>query len=191
MSSIQEMAGHIEKFPQKLKYAKEDQHLTNAQVSEMSGISISTVNKLLGGVQSDPKLYNAAAICKALGLSMDDLFGLSHSEDSPDELTRKLHETELECVRLRGENERLKEVNQIRKEQLNARKPVTYMLLGLCAVLALALVAYLLVDANIEDAGLIQFGQLSAAAWGLVALLVAAVAAGTWAVIHTTKGRDR
>lgn len=191
MSSIQEMAGHIEKFPQKLKYAKEDQHLTNAQVSEMSGISISTVNKLLGGVQSDPKLYNAAAICKALGLSMDDLFGLSHSEDSPDELTRKLHETELDCVRLRGENERLKEVNQIRKEQLNARKPVTYMLLGLCAVLALALVAYLLVDANIEDAGLIQFGQLSAAAWGLVALLVAAVAAGTWAVIHTTKGRDR
>lgn len=189
MSSIQEISEHIERFPQKLKYAKEDQHLTNAQVSEMSGISISTVNKLLGGAQSDPKLYNAAAICKALGLSMDDLFGLSHAEESPDELTRKLHASELECVRLRGENERLKEVEKIRAEQLKARKPLTYMLLGLCAVLACALAAYLVIDSNIHDAGLIIAGELSGGAWVLVALLIGSVAAGIWAIIHVQRGQ--
>lgn len=191
MSSIQEMAGHIEKFPQRLKYAKEDRHLTNAQVSELSGISISTVNKLLGGVQSDPKLYNAAAICKALGLSMDELFGLVHEEKSPEALTEKLHETELECVRLREENKRLKEVNDIRKEQLNARKPVTYMLLGLCAILACALAAYLIIDSHISDAGLIIGGELSFAAWAMLAVLAVSVAAGAWAVVHASKkGKD-
>ena len=77
MSAIQELAPYIEAYPRRVRAAKEEKHYTISDIIERSGVSASAVNKLLAGTQMEPKLYNSAALCKVLGLSLDELFGLS------------------------------------------------------------------------------------------------------------------
>lgn len=47
----------------------------NKQLSELSGIPIGTLNKIIYGATSSPSLDNALAIAKALGCTIDELIG--------------------------------------------------------------------------------------------------------------------
>ena len=76
MSAIQEIAPYISAYQGNIKRAKEDQHYTIDRLVDESGVSRSAVTKLCAGTQQDPKLYNSAALCRVLGLSLDELFGL-------------------------------------------------------------------------------------------------------------------
>lgn len=46
--------------------------LTNAQVSKMSGVTLSTLDKITSGVNRNPKLDTLLALCKVLGCTLDD-----------------------------------------------------------------------------------------------------------------------
>lgn len=52
---------------------KKEKNLTNLQISEMTGIAISTLDKITAGVNLNPKLSTIQAICKVLGCTLDDL----------------------------------------------------------------------------------------------------------------------
>ena len=191
MTAYQELYPKFESYPEAVKQAKRIKGLSINALVEASGVSYSSVSRLCDGTQLDPKLPNSVALCKVLGLSMDEIFGLSASEASAEELQAKLHAAELENAHLSEENKRLREVSRIRTEQLAARRPVIYILLALCAVLSCALIAYFFIDASIQDAGLIRSGNLSFLAWLLIGLVLAAIAACIWATAHSIDKKER
>lgn len=100
MSAIQELAPFIGAYHGKIRNAKDHSGMTLEELSEKSGVSFSTVSRLYAGTQADPRLYNSAAICKTLGLSLDELFGLENPVGSPEKLTKQIHHVELENAKL-------------------------------------------------------------------------------------------
>jgi transcriptional regulator with XRE-family HTH domain len=180
MSAIQELAPYIEAYPRRVRAAKEEKHYTISDIIERSGVSASAVNKLLAGTQMEPKLYNSAALCKVLGLSLDELFGLTAPEGSDRQAREEIHQLQLENVRLEAEN-------RMGAERVDAQRPVILALLILCTALCAALAGYIAIDAQISNAGLIQGGDPTVVAWGIIVLLVLAVAVIAWAMVRAIR----
>lgn len=132
----------------------------------MTGIPISTINNFFATASKAPSVYNAGLLCKALNVSMDKYFDIT--PDVPPE-------DQMEAVRLKYENEKLTEINAVHTKLDKSRRTVIIILSALCALLALSLVFCLMVDASIRNAGLIQNGKASAAAWLLILLVAVAV----------------
>lgn len=64
---------------------KREKGLTNAQIAKMSGITLSTLDKITSGVNTNPKLDTLQAICKVLGCTLDDFADPSiKANKSPD-----------------------------------------------------------------------------------------------------------
>ncbi|WP_312432716.1 helix-turn-helix domain-containing protein [Lacrimispora sp.] len=57
---------------EKIHEYKKKLGLTSAELSEISGVSLGTLNKILSGATKDPKLETLKAIARVLGLSLDD-----------------------------------------------------------------------------------------------------------------------
>lgn len=55
----------------RIKERKSAKKITNERLSELTGISVSTLSKLLAGFSDSPKLSNIVAICDALDCSVD------------------------------------------------------------------------------------------------------------------------
>ena len=70
---------------------------------------------------------------------------------------------------------------------IDARRPLIYILLRLCAALVCGIGVYLVIDTNIRDAGLIKFGNFSPGAWAFVAVIVGALASVVIATLRITK----
>lgn len=51
---------------------KKEKGLTNAQISKLSGVTLSTLDKITSGVNTNPKLDTLQAICKVLGCTLND-----------------------------------------------------------------------------------------------------------------------
>ena len=180
MSAIQELAPYIEDYPHRVRAAKEEKHYTISDIIERSGVSASAVNKLLAGTQMEPKLYNSAALCKVLGLSLDELFGLAAPEGSDRQAREEMHQLQLENARLEAEN-------RMGAERVDAQRPVILALLVLCTALCAALAGYIAIDAQISSAGLIRGGDPTGVAWGIIVLLVLAVAVVAWAMVRAIR----
>lgn len=180
MSAIQELAPYIEDYPHRVRAAKEEKHYTISDIIERSGVSASAVNKLLAGTQMEPKLYNSAALCKVLGLSLDELFGLTAPEGSARQAREKMHQLQLENARLEAEN-------RMGAERVDAQRPVILALLILCTALCAALAGYIAIDAQISNAGMIRGGDPTVVAWGIIVLLVLAVAVVAWAMVRAIR----
>lgn len=58
-----------------IKKLKKEKGFTNESLSEASGISLGTLNKLLSGATTDPKLSTLRPIADAFGVSLDELLG--------------------------------------------------------------------------------------------------------------------
>lgn len=179
MSIIADLNPYIEQFQPRVRAEKNAQGLTNQQLIDTTGVSAYTVNTFLSGGLSDPKLFNSIAICKALGLSVDELFGLTP------ESSEKLHELELENARLTAERE-------AQKSYIRGLRTFAFVLAAICAVLSVALVIYLLIDFDIRDAGLIRYGEPTPYAWIVISVIVASVLFSAFCAIWTlAKSRRR
>lgn len=55
----------------RIKKIKSERKITNDMLSEMTGIPLGTLSKILAGFSESPKLANIVAICEALGCSLD------------------------------------------------------------------------------------------------------------------------
>lgn len=51
---------------------KKEKGLTNAQLAKLSGVTLSTLDKITSGVNTNPKLNTLQAICRVLGCRLDD-----------------------------------------------------------------------------------------------------------------------
>ncbi len=57
----------------RIKQIKSEKKITNDQLSDMTGIPLGTLSKILAGISDSPKLVNIVAIAQALGCSLDYL----------------------------------------------------------------------------------------------------------------------
>lgn len=63
---------------------KKEKGLTNAQIAQMSGITLSTLDKITSGVNTNPKLDTLQAICTVLGCTLNDFVDVpSVKKESP------------------------------------------------------------------------------------------------------------
>ena len=58
---------------EKINELKKQKGLTNLQLAQMTGLTISTVDKITSGYNTNPKLGTVEAICKAVGCTISDL----------------------------------------------------------------------------------------------------------------------
>lgn len=179
MSAIQEIAPYISAYQGNIKRAKEDQHYTIDRLVDESGVSRSAVTKLCAGTQQDPKLYNSAALCRVLGLSLDELFGLVQPAESSEELAEQMIE-----------NAKLEATAAAQSAQIRSTHTMCYVLALFCMLLSFSLIACLVTDAQIRSVGLIRDGDLSVAAWGCIALIVGSALASaiTFYAIRKERG---
>ncbi|MBR2908396.1 MAG: helix-turn-helix domain-containing protein [Clostridia bacterium] len=61
----------MESYIDRIKKMKNERKITNQRLSEMTGIPIGTLSKILAGISDSPKLANIISICDALGCSID------------------------------------------------------------------------------------------------------------------------
>lgn len=58
-------------YKDRIKQLKSQRKITNDQLSNMTGIPLGTLSKILAGISDSPKLSNMVAICEALDCSLD------------------------------------------------------------------------------------------------------------------------
>ena len=59
------------------KSRKDALKLTYQDISDASGVPLSTVQNFFSKFSKAPSIYTVAPICKALGISLDEVFGIS------------------------------------------------------------------------------------------------------------------
>ena len=77
-------------FTDNLTKLKDERKLTNQQISDLSGVPLSTVTRILNGQTDNPNFQTIIDIVTAMGGSLDELTGLSNS--------KKTKETENELI---------------------------------------------------------------------------------------------
>lgn len=166
-----EMQERAAKLQEAMKAEKQRQGKTNQQMIDESGVARSTVNNFFAGALGGPGLVQTAALCKVLGMSIDNAMGLSPAADD-------------DMDKLRAELAHKEELIRILNGGVKARRPVIYGLLGLCALLGMALLMYIILDARRPDAGLIRADGVSPA---LIGLCLAGVCGGLWTAYRAVK----
>ena len=78
-------------YIERIKKIKNERKITNDQLSDMTGIPLGTLSKILAGISDSPKLVNIVAIADALGCTLDYIVsGVSENTNnytlSPDEI---------------------------------------------------------------------------------------------------------
>lgn len=169
MSAYEDLSHHIAAYPEEIRTARLRAGLTNDQLAGLSGVPYSTICKVQTG-QQNVTLPQAAAICAALGISLDDILPLPRKGAEAE----GTHEMELRCSHQEGDIRTLKAVNALQAERIHALRSFVYILLGLCALLTLSLGTYMVIDSRIPYAGLIRATGLSGGAWLFLLLIIAA-----------------
>lgn len=55
-------------------------HKTNQDVAENTDLSVGTVSQFFRGDIKNPSVYTVGPICREMGVSMDEYFGIPHDE---------------------------------------------------------------------------------------------------------------
>ena len=177
MTPYQRLIPFFDSYNRKVTDARNDLHLSLAELSEQSGVSYSAIATQSADTAPNPKLFEQAAICDTLNLSLDELCGLCPASD-----LAAVHELEMDNVRQAGDVKRLEEVNAMLKSQLASRRTVICALLAVCALLLVCLISYMVWDAQLVTAGLFQSARSSALAVIFGLIVVAAVCVMVYAL---------
>ncbi|MBO7303472.1 MAG: helix-turn-helix transcriptional regulator [Clostridia bacterium] len=78
----------------RIKQVKNEKKITNEKLSELTGIPLSTVSKILAGISDSPKLSNMVLIARALGCTLDYI--VSGTPENNNNYT--LSESEIEFI---------------------------------------------------------------------------------------------
>ena len=152
MTPYQRLQPFFDAYNSKITDARNEHHMSLNDLSEAAGVSYSAIATQSAGTACNPKLFEQAAIADLFGLSLDELCGLREPQDVS-ELTERIHQLELENVRQAGD--------------------MVYALVAVCVLLVCALIAYMIFDASVKDAGLFQSTGTSIFVVALAPLILA------------------
>ena len=107
-------------YLERLKAAKEERDITNAEISKLSNTPLATVTRIFNGSTPNPTFETIVPIAIALGISLDELVGLKQPEAPP--VPSPIENTLVSYAELLKEkDERIKElkeeVKEVRKEK--------------------------------------------------------------------------
>ena len=161
---IQQISTICDNLPAKMKKAKEDQHKTNQQIIDSTGISESTVKKFFSGHLTGPSIYDVTAIAIDLGLSLDELMELAPpQEDQTAELDRLrlelAHKDEMLEEKDHAINRLLDRSRIMENEISTVRsnwKEIAYVTSGLSVLFGLFLMVYVFLDLRNPNLGLFR-----------------------------------
>lgn len=102
--------------------------ITNQDIAEASGKSERTVSQFLRGESPNASCETVAAICKELGVSIDEHYGIKEPSQF-DELARKIRALESENASLRDESAILQAHISTCKKSIRMHRFVTAFLL--------------------------------------------------------------
>lgn len=182
MSAIQRFSENMNEYPKIINHAKAVKGYTINTLVEDSGVSYSAVAKLLNGTQKNPSLWNAAALCDVLDLSLDEVTGLREPMSPDDEQQRRIHELELET-------EHLRQITDMQKQMLILRQTLIFGLVGVCALLLCAVIGYIIFDIQLKNVGLFQSTGVAATAVVLVVIVIAAICFVAYSLISVIRKR--
>lgn len=150
--------------------ARDKRNYTSQDLENITGIPVSTINNFFATASKAPNVYNAGAICKALGVSLDKYFDIT-PDVLPEDQVRQLehdHKAELKLAHMEGSIEQLSKTEKRMRISL-------YSITVLAVILLMVLIGYVVFDYKVPNAGLIQGGQASTLAWIVIVLLAVGV----------------
>lgn len=161
---IQQISTICDNLPVKMKKAKEDQHKTNQQIIDSTGLSESTVKKFFSGHLSGPSIYDVTAMAIDLGLSLDELMELSPpKQDQSAEInqlkTEIAHKEEMLAEKDKAIS-RLEDRSHIMENEISTVrsnwKEIAYVTSGLSVLFGLFLMVYVFLDLRNPNLGLFR-----------------------------------
>lgn len=161
---IQQISTICDNLPTKMKWAKEEQHKTNQQVIDSTGLSESMVKKFFSGHLTGPSIYDVTAIAIDLGLSLDELMEISTpAKDQSAEIeqlkTQLAHKEELLAEKDRAISRLEERSHMIEKELYAVRsswRRITYGAAGLATLFGACLMIYVFLDMKNPNLGLFR-----------------------------------
>lgn len=100
----------------RLKALKEQKHLTNAEIAELSNIPLATITRIFNGGTPNPTFETFVGIATALGISLDEIAGLKspHEEAVPSRVEMTINSyAEL----LREKDDRIRELKEEKRQE--------------------------------------------------------------------------
>lgn len=166
---IQQISTICDNLPNKMKWAKEEQHKTNQQIIDSTGLSESMVNKFFSGHLTGPSIYDVTAIAIDLDLSLDELMELTPPKGDSEEELEKLRIELAHKEELLTEKERIVSVSQERvramqRELYHVRRDwrsVAYAACSMSVLLGFFLMVYVVLDARNPNMGLFRRQEIS------------------------------
>lgn len=174
--------------------AKAAQNLTSRELSQLSGVPLSSVNNFFASASKAPALSTVAPLCRVCGVSLDKYFGISEFVPPEDRLARMTqdHKADMQVARLKGGMEQLSKIVARLEQRERRQKMHIYALVTLCTILACILAGYLAFDFSVPDVGLVRDGQATVFAWVVVVLLSVSVGVLVSTLLRALKySRDR
>ena len=171
---MDDMQSYFDEYPEALRKARVSSSLTLAELAKISGVPYNSICSVNSGAPKQPLLYYSAATCKALGLSLDELFGITNAEGSVTQLKR-INVLEVKAAYLEKDLEHHKRMNAV-------YRPLIFCLVGLCAILLCATIGYVILDIQLKNIGVFKSGGLTVLAVFLAIVVLAAVALIAFAV---------
>lgn len=170
--------------------ARDRQNITIQDLADETGISISTIGNFFATKSKAPNVYNAGAICAALGVSLDNYFGIEPVITPENKLAqaneqlkhqKQIHDADVHIANLEGSMEQMAKTIDYQRKKARITKFAIYGLMLVCAIFLAVIVGYIFFDYRVPNQGLIQGGETSIFAW--IVFLLLAVGIGIFAAV--------
>ena len=170
--------------------ARDRQNITIQDLADETGISISTIGNFFASKSKAPNVYNAGAICAALGVSLDRYFGITETLSPEDQIAQlqRNHQSELEIAHMKGCMEQMAKTIDYQRKKARLTKFAIYGLMLVCSMFMAVIVGYIFFDYRVPNQGLIQSGEAGVFAW--IVFLLLAVGIGIFAAVFIISLRD-
>nr|DAH28285.1 MAG TPA: structural protein [Caudoviricetes sp.] len=176
--------------------AKEYQHLTTQDLADLTDLSSSTISNYFSASSKDPSLYKMGLICAALGVSIDEYFGIVKRPTTEEQLAEAhramadadaKHSAALRIAHLEGGMEQL--TGSVAKHEKKERVlQIWVYILALSLSIAVSIIfGYLAFDSSVPHTGLIRNGKITSLGWMLFALLAVGVGVIIAALINALR----
>lgn len=185
---IQQIQPQCDTLHEKMKNQKDALHETNQSVADHTGIPISNVAKFFSGAIANPSVFYTAAMCIFLDMSLDELMGIK--ADAHNKNAEQIKELERKLDRAEHDLKQSEIMNGYFADGIKERKNLIYGLTALCAVLVLALLSYLMMDASNLHFGFITTEGVSVVGILLLVAVLAIVGFVVYTLIKKRKKAD-
>lgn len=176
------MQPNFDALPERLKDEKFRNHLTNQQLSDVSGVPIATTSRILSGAVSNPGFFHIAALCAAMDVSMDSVAGVHPSGDQAEidqlrqeiaykdeiiaekgaAIDRLLDRSRIMEAGVAARDDRISKQSEALASVQRENKPLIYGQCALNILLTAVLMVYMVLDARNPEMGLIRSEKISA-----------------------------